>query len=489
MRIHPVVAVMLALLAGACAQSRPALVGNIAIPAKRIPANLNQQSGDDHAVPAHSAFAQMVAAARLRNQGNNRATCDMLLGREAAMQAQALHAPGSAPGSTIVLSGGSQDGAFGAGLLLGLQDKQQLPPEPDVVTGVSTGSLQATFVFLARQPVAADRDYSWIDPRSLSLHALPGADHAPPLTQARSNLEDLALAYSIGREDEILQPAPFPVIGLIAKGTRARLTPLRDRLMRMISPGTIAQIAGEACRGRVLLVGVADVDDGYGYALDLTALALKAYDGGHTASRMTDVRQTYVSALLASSSVPIGALPVTLRFREFADDDNPVDIDSRQHLFIDGGARFGVFLPETGDNADVTLVVNTSLATPFWHAQDTDQDHPTSTWNVVSLGLRTVNDLLETQVYQLSVGRVETAARSLTMAYLSNQNVVNPDGTPGEPPDQHVYAGQTCATWRDVIDARHNPVQFHPDYMACLLDYGRTRGNLAQWNLHKRRNP
>jgi hypothetical protein len=366
-----------------------------------------------------------------------------------------------------------------------LQDKGHLPPEPDVVTGVSTGSLQATFVFLARQPVAADRDYAWVGPDLRTLRALPGADHEPALRQGRSNLEDLALAYSISRESDILAASPFPVLGVITKGTLGRLTPLRDRLSRMISPGTITQIATEACRGRVLLVGVADVDDGYGYALDLTALALKAYEGGHATARMADVRQTYVSALLASSSVPIGALPVTLRFREFADDDQPVDIASREHLFIDGGARFGVFLPEAGDDADVTLVVNTALATPFWHAQDTDQNHPASTWSAVTLGLRTVNDLLETQVYQLSVGRVESAARSLAMAYLSNRNVAYPDGTPGEMPDQHVYAGNTCATWRDTIDKAQNPVQFYPDYMACLLDYGRTRGNLVQWNLRK----
>jgi hypothetical protein len=71
------------------------------------------------------------------------------------------------------------------------------------------------------------------------------------------------------------------------------------------------------------------------------------------------------------------------------------------------------------------------------------------------------------------------------MAYLSNRNVAYPDGTPGEMPDQHVYAGNTCATWRDTIDKAQNPVQFYPDYMACLLDYGRTRGNLVQWNLRK----
>ncbi|WP_245584364.1 patatin-like phospholipase family protein [Novosphingobium acidiphilum] len=474
--------VLLGLLA-ACTQSRPALVGNIAISAKRIPANLNQQGTAAHAAPVPSAVARLVAYARARNQEQNRATCDVLVGHEQAQKARAPHASGP----SIVLSGGSEDGAFGAGLFLGLQDKHQLPPEPEVVTGVSTGSLQATFVFLARQPVAGDRTYEWVDRQSPSLRALPGADQEPPLAEKRSNLEDLALAYSISREGDILKPAPLGGISVVTQGTRARLTPLRDRLTRMITEGTIAQVAAQACLGRVLLVGVADVDDGYGYALDMTELALEAFAGGHSTDRMTKVRETYVSALLASSSVPIGAMPVTLRFREFDDDGKPVEVASREHLFIDGGARFGVFLPDTDDDADVTLVVNTSLATNYWHSTDKDPNHPASKWSALTLAERTVEDLLETQVYQLSVGRVEASARSLSMAYISNQNVVYPDGTPGEPPDQHVYAGQTCGWWRDRDKALQNPLQFHPGYMACLLDYGRTRGNLAQWNLRSTR--
>lgn len=487
--------VLMLSLTTACGHQRPALNGNIAISAKRIPANLNEQTtAGGPARPAEflansvgqsaqgarlSTFAQTVITARNRDMGTHAEICADLLQKDISGDAgQPL-----TKGYAVVLSGGGPHGTFGAGLFLGLQDKGQLPPEPEVVTGVSTGSLQSTFVFLARQPVAKDRDYSWINPKALPLHSLPGDGNQQPLVKGRSNLEDLALAYSIGRESEILSPGSLGDLSLLTDGARAQLTPLRKRLLKMISPGTITQLATEACRGRVLMVGVTDVDDGYGYALDLTGLALKAFEGGMSQTRMTLVRNTYVSALIASSSVPVGAMPVTLRYREFDDENKPAEIASRQHMFIDGGARFGVFLPRGGDGSDLTLIVNTFLDTPPWTSGD--PAIPTTKWTLIGLGLRTVNDLLETQVYNLSVGQVEAAAGKLHMAYLSNQNIVAHDGRPGESPVAHVYLGRTCAQWQSEVDALHKPLQFFPDYMACLIDYGRSRGNLAQWNLIK----
>jgi len=55
----------------------------------------------------------------------------------------------SATRNFLAISGGGDDGAFGAGLLVGWSDRGDRP-EFDVVTGVSTGSLSAPFVFLGR---------------------------------------------------------------------------------------------------------------------------------------------------------------------------------------------------------------------------------------------------------------------------------------------------------------------------------------------------
>lgn len=47
----------------------------------------------------------------------------------------------------LALSGGGEDGAFGAGLLNGLSEIGERP-DPDIVTGISTGALMAPFVFV-----------------------------------------------------------------------------------------------------------------------------------------------------------------------------------------------------------------------------------------------------------------------------------------------------------------------------------------------------
>jgi hypothetical protein len=398
------------------------------------------------------------------------------------------HAPGTA--HYLILSGGSLNGAFGAGFFLGLQDKQMLPPEPDVVTGVSTGALQSTFLFLANQPLPGkgkdghrgDRRYDWVG--GMATEQLPGATNAEPPGPGRNNIEDLALAYSIHKEADILRPMPLGGIGMLVNGTKGSLAPLRRRLLALVSPETIRAVAIEACRGRKLYVGVTNVDDGYGYALDLTALALAAYDGNSTDTRMTQVRTVYVAGLIASSSVPIGAKPVQLRIRVM----DGVPGEHRRNLFVDGGARFGVFLREIKDAqsqaqksgvSDVTLIVNTRLSVEPWHSGDVR--NPKKGWLLTTLGLRTV-EILENQVYHLSVGMVEKSADNLRMAYISNENI-NDGASDAEEPDAHLYRGASCKDWHKNDEDSKHPIQFFPSYMACLLDYGRQRGQLGQWNV------
>jgi hypothetical protein len=478
-------ALVIALLPG-CTRTRPSLASPVAIRATRIMATTHTGVQRIASSAQLTSFAQEAYAAARKDTRALGAGTDSC----ARLGIASPVATGRETGHYLVLSGGSLNGAFGAGLFLGLQDKGLLPPKADVVTGVSTGSLQATFLFLRRtdldhpapgQP-ANDRDYRWVG--GMASQSLPGADGSAAPQPGRSDIEDLALAYSITRESNILQPYPLDWIGVIAQGAKGSLDPLRKRLLALISPGTIRAVAQEACQGRKLYVGVTDVDDGYGYALDMTALALSAYDGNATPTRMMQVRKAYVEGLIASSSVPVGARPVQLRICMA---DQGVE-QHRRNLFVDGGARFGVFLREISDaqslaqqsgEADVTLLVNTRLAIDPWHSGDLT--NPRQGWLLTSLGLRTV-DILENQVYQLSVGMVEAQSTSLRMAYISNENLAD-HGKPAELPGDHVYQGRKCDAWHQQDEDLHHPVQFFASYMSCLLDYGRARGQMNQWNV------
>lgn len=62
--------------------------------------------------------------------------------------AEHLHRPTMEGTPTVLaLSGGGEDGAFGAGVLHGWSERGDRP-DFDVVTGVSTGALMAPFAFL-----------------------------------------------------------------------------------------------------------------------------------------------------------------------------------------------------------------------------------------------------------------------------------------------------------------------------------------------------
>lgn len=466
----PFVLALATALLGGCAHSRPEQASSIAIPAYPMRAT-------DH--PSFAPLARRPASNTGTLRYDDRGSLLPSQCSAAALAGGDRH-PFSGPASYLVLSGGSQNGAFGAGFFLGLQESGQMPAEPLVVTGVSTGSLQSTFLFLARQDVPNDRNYDWAGGVTLADPG-PPPDGRAAIAPGRSNVEDLAVAYAIRREKDILQPVAFGGVGMLINGTKATLAPLRRRLLGLVSPETIRAIAVQACRGRKLLVGVADVDDGQAYALDMTALALLAYDGNATATRMDLVRKAYVEGLIASSSVPAGAKPVTLRIRDMAEDKH------KRHLFVDGGARFGVFLEDIQSfraaeggrgNDGVTLIVNTRLTLGPWHSDD-DPLFPRKGWLLTTLGLRTVS-ILENQVYRLSVQAVEDRAADLGgihMAYISKDGIFG-----GEEPDAHLYRGKSCGTWQDEDEASDHPLEFYPRYMACLTDYGRVRGQAYQWN-------
>jgi hypothetical protein len=457
----------------ACSQSRGPLASPLAIPATLVKAG-------DHASLAKDAKAKN--SFYFRQQRIVQGVCEQERFRGAvAMQTN----------DGLVLSGGNQNGAFGAGFFLGLKEAGKLPAEPRFVTGISTGSLQSTFLFLGNNHHGADggimptdRTYFWKG--GVADTPSPDIDPARPvLRSGQSNYEDLALAYTASAEKDIFHKRFGGEYASVVKGSAGTLEPLRARLLDLISPQTIADVAYEGCRGRSLYVGVVDADDGQAYALDLTHLAQLAFTPSLKTKadqdeRMGQVRHAYVAALLASSSAPLGAMPENLRI--ISDDKQ------KNHLFIDGGARFGVLFEQVkadaltaksaGANPVVTMVINTKLTMGLWEKQGLP-------WSIIDLGKRSL-DVLENQVYRTSVDAAEdwaSAHGGLQLAYRSNENVKTREGQKGgEAPEDHVYAHKTCQEWSDVDDKK-KPLQFHAHYMACLTDYGRLRGFEGLWNI------
>jgi hypothetical protein len=51
--------------------------------------------------------------------------------------------------------------------------------------------------------------------------------------------------------------------------------------------------------------------------------------------------------------------------------------------------------------------------------------------------------------------------------------------------ESHVFSQngdtKTCAQWRAKDKALDNPIQFHPRYMKCLIDFGKTTAQQKDW--------
>jgi hypothetical protein len=184
----------------------------------------------------------------------------------------------------LSLSGGGQNGAFGAGFLIGWRESGQRP-EFDIVGGVSTGALLAT-------------------------HALLGS----PADDAQ--LEEMYT--QITKEDVYNERGIFSLA--FGADSLSDTTPLRALIAKHITAETLKRVAAAYNDNRILVVGTTNIDYGQTWVWNMSLIA----KDGNLA--------LYREVLLASASFPI-VFP-------------PVEIDG--HLFVDGAARSNVVIAGMG---------------------------------------------------------------------------------------------------------------------------------------------
>lgn len=385
------------------------------------------------------------------------------------------------PANMLFLSGGSEHGAYGAGILKGWGGTGKLP-DFQVVTGISTGSILSSFAFVGKGDFAAD-------------------------------------GYTISSESQLLNVYSKPKNGkpdignymdLIKKGAFADLDPLRTRIKGFltkpyVAAGTshettvMAEIAWRHAQGRRLYVGAVDIDTGIGTAFNMGDMATR-YDTARLQgepAKMEKWLNCYVSAIIASSSTPMAAPPVFI--------DNT--------MYVDGGARFGLFgdtviravqvharraEEDPGDHAAprVYAVLNGTMQLPAPACPKEDPslcngDPPAwpnngqhKKWNILELALKSERVLVN-QVYRFSAQSVEDEAcdgggcfnflridpRELADFRIALPAPLNA-GNEGE---------LSCPEWTAVDIATDNPIQFHKRYMRCLIRYGEKKVKDEGW--------
>jgi predicted acylesterase/phospholipase RssA len=192
------------------------------------------------------------------------------------------------PASYLAISGGGDDGAYGAGLLVGWT-QAGTRPEFKFVSGISTGALIAPLAFL-------------------------GSAYDAQLKEVYT---------TISTKDVIKHRAPWAAVlsdGMVDTG------PLKRLISRFINVETLGRIAAEYEKGRVLVVVTADLDQPGPVVWNMGAIA---------ASGAPNALELFRTLLIAAVSSPGVFPPVMI--------DVDVDGQRYQEMHVDGGTMAEVF--------------------------------------------------------------------------------------------------------------------------------------------------
>ena len=178
------------------------------------------------AVPAQAlSKAQIAGLPSVRYAISTQAGVDAMVDDLAKLEAARGKKAFDGDANYLALSGGGDDGAFGAGLLVGWS-KQGSRPNFNLVTGISTGALIAPFAYL-------------------------GQEYDPTLQQVYTNIQP----KDIFIERDILS-------GILSDGL-ADSTPLYQLISKYVDESFLKKIAYEYnTNGRWLLIGTTNIDAG-----------------------------------------------------------------------------------------------------------------------------------------------------------------------------------------------------------------------------------
>ncbi len=211
-------------------------------------------------------------------------------------------APGAPlpPAAYLAISGGGDNGAFGAGLLAGWT-KVGDRPVFKLVTGVSTGALIAPFAFLG----------SAYDDKLKALYT-------------GISMKDIA--------------EQRPIWSAFFSDALADATPLYRLVEKSVTQEMLDAIAAEYAKGRILLIGTTNLDARRAVIWNVTEIA---------ATHRSDALALVHKILLASAAIPGTFPPVMIEVEEGG--------KRYQEMHVDGGTANQVFVyPAASDLAKLS---------------------------------------------------------------------------------------------------------------------------------------
>jgi len=249
------------------------------------------------------------------------------------------------PHTYLALSGGGENGAYGAGVLNGWTAAGNRP-EFTFVTGISTGSLIAPFAFLG-----------------------PKYDYVLTEIYSKYSTKDLVRKK--------------PILSILTSDSAADTAPLKALIVRYVDANVIAAIAEEHRKGRRLWIGTTNLDAGRPVIWNIGEIASS---GDPKAPALIH------DIILASASIPGAFPPVRIN----------VDVNGQSfdELHVDGGTTSQVFFYPAGvdwKKALKALKVPGKPAVYVVRNASLDATYEPTKQKIIPIASRSISALIRTQ--------------------------------------------------------------------------------------------
>lgn len=365
------------------------------------------------------------------------------------------------PGALLLLSGGGQWGAFGAGFLSSLNDRGKLP-RFETITGVSTGGLQSLFLGTLGDP---------------TLDAV----------ERGKVFRELMRRYRPADESEIVDRDSRKELAILT-GSFAGLRPLQKRIHaalcdRVTAPSACPVIQRLARSETSVFIGYVHAADGRFYYSHINKIAKYAYPDAQnnevpaSPEALAEAQRCIAGAALASAAMPLFFQQVRVGPR------------AAQETYYDGGVRQSVFeariaalLQQEVESArearearglapseEPKVFVVRNGPTTLEPEADADKER-----NAIDAAMRAeqivVNQLEVQSIADLRLARPQGHIVLITADGFGKRHL-----QPGDDPEladvpHYAGPGEEEGCTKQPQDA-----MFSPSFMACIMRYGRQR--------------
>ena len=352
------------------------------------------------------------------------------LGRKLAQDPDEPH---NAPGAKVLmLSGGGQWGAYGAGLFRTMHDasgRDLAMRDVKIITGISTGSLQTLLLMVA-------------------------LDESQPVQTRRYAMDRLEWGYSPRTERDVVRNTGLEMLPL--RGAQAGTAPLRKRIRNAIFENGDSTLLDALRQSKIAgYIGFVEANCGLFHYVDVRGLVRDEPDNEKAVDALS-------AAAMASSAMPV-----------FHQQLRVTGSSKGSRALYDGGVRRSVFFERSMERMHQSVCRHAGLPEDE-HPNGAERRAVTPAFFVVRNGptTRVADPGLDTKDGPILNGKrgYDLLVNESEVGAIAGLRLLNPYG------DIYLTTADQWDTFDcqcEEADCSKGTEMFKPGFMACLRDLGR----------------